>query len=204
MFEGIMRVLGVDFSLNGTGLSLFDGKDVIFKKAFTSIKKNYDQDNEVFILSPKFNSTGEKLDWVANQIIQCTDYDFVCMEDHIGSYYEWMDGYGIIKHLLRSNKKPYIMVSPTTVKKYAGDGKADKNMMSFFLRKDYNMDFDNIGKLANNIVDATWMAIIGYKYYKIYIEKDKKCIDTPARLKILKTLYNKQGDPIDYHNTNAN
>lgn len=186
-----MKVLGIDFSLNGTGLSLFDGKEIIFKKVFTSIKKNYQENPEVFILSPKFKSTGEKLDWVSEQIVQCTDYDFVCMEDHIGRYFEWMDGYGIIKHELRLFNKPYLMVAPTMVKKYAGNGKADKDMMSFFLKKDYGFDFDNIGKLANNIVDATWMAILGYKYYKIQIEKDKNIEDSPARLKILKTLYAK-------------
>ena len=187
-----MKVLGIDFSLNGTGLSLFDGKEVIFKKVFTSIKKNYEEDKETFILSPKFNTTGEKLDWVSEQIVNCTDYDFVLMEDHIGSYYDWMDGYGIIKHLLRQKSKPYVMASPTMVKKYAGNGKADKEMMSFFLKNDYSIDLDYIGKLANNIVDATWMAIMGYSYYKIYIEKDKKYWDTPARLKILKTLNDKQ------------
>ena len=188
----MLKVLGIDFSLNGTGLSLYNGKEVIFKKVFTSTKKNYDSDKEVFILSPKFNSTGEKLDWVAEEIVNCTDYDFVLMEDHIGSYYNWMDGYGIIKHLLRKNNKQYVMASPTMVKKYAGNGKADKDMMSFFLKKDYQIDLDYIGKLANNIVDATWMAIMGYNYYKIYIEKDKYHYDTPARLKILKTLYQKQ------------
>ena len=41
-----------------------------------------------------------------------------------------------------------------------GNGKR-KNMMAYYLRKDYGFDFDDIGKLANNIVDATWMAIIG-------------------------------------------
>ena len=84
------------------------------------------------------------------------------------------------------------MASPTMIKKYAGNGKADKNMMSFFLKNDYGFDLDYLGKLANNIVDASWMAILGYKYYKIHIEKIKTEHDTPARTKILKTLYDKQ------------
>ena len=93
-----MNILGIDYSLNGTGLSIFNGKEVTFKKVFTTIKKNYEENKEIFILSPKFENPLEKVDWVCEQIINCTNYDFVCMEDHIGSYYEWMDGYAIIKH----------------------------------------------------------------------------------------------------------
>ena len=77
------------------------------------------------------------------------------------------------------------------VKKYAGNGKADQQMMDFFLKKDYGFDFDEIGKLANNIVDASWMAILGYSFYKLHVEKDKDYIETPARWKILKTLADK-------------
>ena len=108
------------------------------------------------------------------------------MEDHIGRYYNWMDGYGVIKYLLRQNHVKYIMASPTMIKKYAGNGKADKNMMSYYLKKDYGFDFDHYGKMANNLVDASWMAIMGYRY--LIMEKKP---DTPARHKILKTLKEK-------------
>lgn len=187
-----MKVLGIDYSLNGTGLSVYDGENVIYKKVFTVSKKHETEDPENFIYVPKMDNQMEKIDAVCPIIIDCTDYDYVCMEDHIGRYYNWMDGYGIIKYLLRQNKKPYIMASPTMIKKYAGNGKADKNMMSFFLKKDYNFDFDYIGKLANNIVDATWMAIMGYKYIKVCIEKTE--YDTPQRTKILQTLYKKENN----------
>lgn len=185
-----MRVLGIDYSLNGTGLALYDGENIIFKKAFTVTKKNVTEDPETFIFVPKMDDTMAKIDIVADLIVNCTDYDYVCMEDHIGRYYNWMDGYGVIKYLLRQKQKPYLMVSPTMVKKYAGNGKADKNMMSFFLRNDYNFDFDYIGKLANNIVDASWMAILGYNYLQVC--KEGTGIDTPARTKILQTLYKKE------------
>ena len=183
-----MRVLGIDYSLNGTGLSLYDGKDIIFKKVFSTVKKH--DGLEEFIYVPKMEDTMSKIDIVSHLIVNCTDYDYVCMEDHIGRYYNWMDGYGVIKYLLRQHKKPYIMVSPTMVKKYAGNGKADKNMMAYYLRKDYAFDFDDIGKLANNIVDATWMAIIGYKYLQVCVNKCGH--DTPARTKILQALYKKE------------
>ena len=186
-----LKVLGIDYSLNGTGLSVFDGTDVIFKKVFTVIQKNEKEDPDTFIYVPKMDDTMAKIDIVCEKIVECTDYDFVCMEDHIGRYYNWMDGYGVCKYLLRKINKPYLMASPTTIKKYAGNGKADKNMMSYFLKNSYGFDFDGIGKLANNIVDATWMAILGYKFYKIFIEKDKTINESVNRLKILKTLHTK-------------
>ena len=184
-----LKVLGIDYSLNGTGLSVYDGKDVIFKKVFSTVQKH--DGLEEYIYVPKMDDTMAKIDIVADEIVNCTDYDFVLMEDHIGRYFNWMDGYGIIKHLLRKKGKLYVMASPTTIKKYAGDGKADKSLMDYFLRKDYGFDFNYIGKLANNIVDATWMAIMGWHFYQMYLLKDLKVADTVQRTKILKQLYMK-------------
>lgn len=185
-----MKILGIDYSLNGTGLSIYNGKEITFKKVFTNTKKEYQNDKQTFILAPKFNSVEEKIDWVVQEIISCTTYDYVCMEDHIGSYYNWMDGYGIIKHYLRKNNTPYLMVSPTQLKKFAGSGKADKDKMSYFLKESYGFDFDYIGKMANNIVDATWLAILGYNYHRRFID-NKKIKITPERLKIITLLYAK-------------
>lgn len=187
-----MKVLGIDFSLNGSGLALYNGKNIIMKKVFTTVKKHEDKDPEVFIFVPKTKDTMNKIDTVAEIIAkEALKADYVLMEDHIGRYYNWMDGYGVIKHLLRKQETPYLMASPTMIKKYAGNGKADKDMMSYFLKNDYGFDFDYLGKLSNNIVDASWMAILGYKYYKIFIEKDDKITDTPSRMKILKSLWDK-------------
>ena len=63
--------------------------------------------------------------------------------------------------------------------------------MDYYLQKDYGFDFNYIGKLANNIVDATWMAIMGWNFYKIFVEKNKSIGVSPNRTKILKTLYSK-------------
>ena len=188
-----MKVLGIDFSLNGTGLSIFDGQELIFNKVFTTVKKNYETYKDIFILSPKFKSSAQKLDWVCHEIINCTDYDFVCMEDHIGAYYEWMDGYGIIKHYLRKNNKDYIMISPTQLKKYAVSGKADKNCMINSLNEEHNIDLNYIGPLANNIADATWLSIVGLNYYNKFILKQEVKINN-NRLQILQKLNDKFGE----------
>ena len=185
-----MRILGIDYSLNGTGLSVYDGLEIVFKKVFTVTKKFYEQDKNTFILSPKFKNYEYKIDWVVDNIINCTDYDFVCIEDHIGSYYNWMDGYGIIRHYLRKNNKPYIMISPTQLKKYAGTGKADKDKMTELLKQEYGFDLEHIGRLANNIVDATWLAIVGFDYYERF--KLNKHTTNKERTKILDLIYEKE------------
>ena len=183
-----MKVLGIDFSLNGTGLAMYDGKDIILQIMFTVTKKHETDDPEHFIFIPKMDNTMEKIDIVAKEIAKyAKKADFVLMEDHIGRYYNWMDGYGVVKYLLRQQKTKYIMASPTMIKKYAGNGKADKNMMSYYLKRDYNFDFDHYGKMANNLVDASWMAILGYQYLQ-YLDGG---YDTPNRTKILKTLKEK-------------
>lgn len=186
-----MNVLGIDYSLNGTGLSIYNN-EIVFKKVFTSTKKHFEQNEEVFILSPKFETMEQKLDWVCNTIINCTCYDFVCMEDHIGSYYNWMDGYAIIKHYLRKINIPYICISPTQLKKYAGTGSATKQTMSELLFKEYNIDLDYLGPSANNIVDATWLSIVGLAYYDKFIE-NKDISLTTERLQILTKLHEKFG-----------
>lgn len=181
-----MKVLGIDFSLNGTGLAIFNGKDITLKKMFTTTKKHETEDPEHFIFIPKMDNPMEKIDIVAKEIVKyAKKADFVLMEDHIGRYYNWMDGYGVIKYLLRQQNTKYLMASPTMIKKYAGNGKADKDMMSYYLKRDYGFDFDGFGKLANNLVDASWMAILGYHYIT-------KSVDTPARTKILETLRKKE------------
>ena len=181
-----MKFLGIDYSLNGTGLSVYDGKDIIYKKVFTTVKKHYESDKDTFILSPKFDNMYDKMDWVCETIINCTDYDYVCMENHIGNYYDWMDGYGIIKHYLRKKKVPHILISPTQLKKFANSGKADKTQMSYYLRRNYGFDFDFLGESANNIVDASWLAIVCYSYHELSnlsnLSKDRKDILTNLTL----------------------
>lgn len=164
-----MNILGIDFSLNGTGLAIFNGSDVTFSKVF-SLKPNNEYPDYIIEI-PEFTNWTDKLDWVCEKILSTENVDFICMEEHTGVNYEWMDGYAIIKYLLRKKNLPYITLAPTSLKKYAGTGKADKVQMSYFLRKEYNIDFDFLGDVANNIVDACWLAIVGTEFYKKYIDR---------------------------------
>ena len=62
-----MKVLGIDYSLNGTGLALYDGKNIIFRKVFSTVKKH--DGLEDFIYVPKMENTMEKIDKVFVKIM---------------------------------------------------------------------------------------------------------------------------------------
>ena len=55
-----MKVLGIDYSLNGTGLAVYDGKEIIMKKVFTTTKKDEENNPEIFIYVPKMSNAMEK------------------------------------------------------------------------------------------------------------------------------------------------
>ena len=165
------KILGVDFSLNGTGLAVYKENYGIESVNVYSIKK---LDFPEAVIIPKITEQSDKLDWVCNNILEhAQGIDFICMEEHTGSYYSWMDGYAILKHLFRKQSIPYITISPTSLKKFVISGKADKNQMSYMLRKDFNKDFDYLGECADNIVDASWLAIVGTYYYRRYLLHEK-------------------------------
>lgn len=163
------KVIGVDFSLNGTGLAVYTENHTITNQFVYSLKKS---DRAEVITIPKIEEQADKIDWVCNSIAEIAikeNVSFVCMEDHTGSYYSWMDGYAVLKHLFRQANIPYIAIAPTSLKKYVISGKADKNQMAYQLRKEYGLDFDYLGECADNIVDASWLAIFGKDYYSKYI-----------------------------------
>lgn len=162
----LYKVLGVDFSLNGTGLAVYNENVGIDSASVFSLKES--EFSEIITI-PKFSEQPDKLDWVCNSILEHTQgIDFICMEEHIGSYYSWMDGYAILKYFFRKQSIPYITISPTSLKKFVISGKADKNQMSYALRTEFSKDFDYLGECADNIVDASWLAIIGMFYYRRY------------------------------------
>lgn len=186
-------VLGIDFSLNGTGLFFIDENNQTKFILFSKDKKL--SSLESCVILPNILIQEDKLDWVVEKIrdiIINEDISFICMEDHIGRYFNWMDGYGIIKKFIRDLKIPYVMGAPTIIKSYASDqGKADKSQMGYYLRKEYNLDYDYIGNCANNIVDAAWMAFLARDFKDIVFNKKKLDISDKRKL-IIKKLNDKK------------
>lgn len=166
-------ILGIDFSLNGTGLFFVDENNQVDFRLFSNNKKLINIKESIII--PDIKVQEDKLDWVINSIkniIESNDVSFICMEDHIGKYFPWMDGYGILKKFIRDLKIPYVMISPTSIKSYAcDDGKADKSQMGYYLRKEYNLDYDFLGICGNNVVDSAWMAFFARDFRDIIFNK---------------------------------
>ena len=165
-----IKILGIDYSLSGTGLAGITDSKLDFYKVFTSKKQIIKDYPEHATLAYHDGTQEERIDSTCKDIIECGyDYNFVCMEEHTGVNYSWMDGYAIIKYLLRQKGIPYITISPTSLKKYAGAGRADKDAMTRMLQEEYGYDFSELEKSANNVVDATWLALVGKAYYRRYV-----------------------------------
>ena len=98
-------VLGIDFSLNGTGLFFIDENNQTKFILFSKDKKL--SSLESCVILPNILIQEDRLDWVVEKIrdiIINEDVSFICMEDHIGRYFNWMDGYGILKKFIRDFK----------------------------------------------------------------------------------------------------
>lgn len=78
---------------------------------------------------------------------------------------------GVIRLLLFRKKIPYLVVAPTSLKKFiSGKGNSSKDMMLLKTYKKYGIEFDN-----NNICDAFGLAMIGKAWQQgtnIQYEKD--------------------------------
>lgn len=168
-----MTVMGLDFSLNGTGLALWEGETLVEWALFTRTKKLAEKFSQV-ILIPEFDLQKDKLFWVCNRIKQFIvdhpNIKFANLEQQIGGggIFSWVDGYGALKYICYELDIPVITTSPTANKSYAGDGRADKNMMEEFLLREYQIDLKEVGKEANNIADACWLSVIGQHFYSRY------------------------------------
>lgn len=181
-------ILGIDFSLNGTGLVILNSDFNIIDWKLFSLDKKLSETNSNILLIPELESQELKLDWVCETIKEYIQkVDFICLEQQIGLNFSWADGYALLKYFCRKINKPYITAAPTSVKAFAGSGKADKIQMGYFLRKEYSFDFDYIGNSANNIVDACWLAILGIIFKNKFI-LGKSVELTDKRIEILEKI----------------
>lgn len=176
-----MKIIGIDYSLNGTAVYEKDtaSKDENYMY-FTNDKKTTDT-NSIYI--DEKLSQPEKIDiiikFLQENYFNQKNIDLVVLEAAaLSKNYEWQEAYGIIKHKLRLAGIKYITIVPTSLKLYAtGSGRADKTQMSYHLRQQTGLDFDYLGDIANNIVDAAWLINLGENYLE--------CATNPKQIQLL-------------------
>ena len=167
-----MYLVGLDLSLNSTGISIY-GDGVI--KTYTINP------------SSKLNQDG-KLDFIVDELVHFTfpayskvvffieGYSFTQKSASITILAELA---GTLKHLFRENGVSYYIIPPTTLKKYVtGKGNAKKEQMILGVYKAWNKEF-----ATNDEADAFALMQLGIDLCGI---EDR--LDTPFVIDLRKKL----------------
>ena len=180
-----MKVAGIDYSINGPGITIFEGNEFVFKNTknyyLTNMKK-YDMDvSELNIygelITGNFKSDFERWDfngsWAYNIIKEC---DFVYMEGYsLGSKssmaFQIAENASIIKYKMYKNNIPFKVIPPTTIKKFAsGKGNASKEIMEEAFMNETNIDLKPLFKQtkkqwnpSGDIVDSYYICKMAYE-----------------------------------------
>lgn len=169
-----MNVLGIDLSIQGTGLAFIsDDKDQL---------KLLDAGGLQSVVFPRFSKQLSTLDWYQGLLVSpVPDGEFArwetikdavmgfAMHAHqvtiegyaFGSDTAWATSLrelgGIVRYHLRKARLPLVEVTPTQLKKFAtGDGRADKNIVLKEVFKRWELDLSD-----DNMADAFVLAKIG-------------------------------------------
>lgn len=156
--SNIMRIVGLDISLNTTGIvaGIIENKKFIMKhkKVFTNIKSNYKKDKDTFILYklPSKATQSEKMERLNFVVSYITKYinrvkpDYVAMEDYafnaMGQVFDIGELIGNIKLFLFQKGIPFRTYAPTSLKMFIADnGNAKKPQMVSAVNRKFNIDF---------------------------------------------------------------
>jgi len=182
-----MVIGGIDFSLNGSGITTCEG-DFSFencKSYYITKSKKYDIDiiehNIYGTLAPdKFNHDFERwnynADWAWEIVKEC---DFIVMEGYSYGSKSSMtlqiaENAALIKNKLYKSNIEYIIVPPSRIKKFAtGKGNANKELMHEAFENEVNIKIkpmfkqtDNQWSPSGDIIDSFYMCKYASKYIK--------------------------------------
>jgi len=179
-----MLIAGIDYSLNGPAICVFEGKDhFVFEKCkfyyLTDTKKNIGLfSNNIF--GEKFDDYDDECerydtisDWVMKTINGCEQ---IALEGYAygaqGRVFHIAENTGILKYKLYQASIPLEVVQPSHVKKIAtGKGNADKSKMYEAFLKETKVPLKDIispnkkeiGNPVSDLVDAFYICKVLYK-----------------------------------------
>lgn len=166
--EGDFMVLGIDPSLNGTGIVLLNsGGQIIYQKAIILNKtkkttiKGFSRINLILSIIKEVIKENQNL----IKLVIIEGYSFGSNRSR--SVFDLGELGGIIKYFLYEKEISFVEVPPKFLKKYVtGNGNADKLMMIDSVKKRYKENFDN-----DNICDAYALARLGIELSPIDLER---------------------------------
>lgn len=179
-----MLIAGIDYSLNGPAICVFNGTDFSYNRCniyyLTDVKK-YSKSFLTNIHGESFqdyNGDCERYDTLSEWVMRiCTGVEQVAIEGYAysatGRVFNIAENTGILKYKFYQQGIPVDIVEPTHVKKFAtGKGNADKETMVRCFRDDVGLDLQNIitpnkkvSSPVTDIVDSFY--ICKYLYYSL-------------------------------------
>lgn len=139
-----MKVMGIDPSLNSTGLALVDGS--------TATLKQKPADGDYRLVKIRCAIQGRVQPPSRPDLVVMEDLPRNAMGAGITGQVQ-----GIIREVLQANRVPYLLVSAATLKKFgSGSGRADKaGMRAAWL------EYSGVDNPRDDEVDAAWLRVLG-------------------------------------------
>jgi hypothetical protein len=184
-----MIISGIDYSLNGPAICVFDTKNKVFDFKhcnfyfLTDTKKyaNMFLNNIHGELFKPYDEECERYDSISDWVMRiCMGSDYVALEGYAynatGRIFHIAENTGILKYKLYQASIPVEIIEPTKVKKVATNkGNADKTLMHKFFVEETGLDLQeimtpnktNIGSPVTDIVDSFYICKLLYESIKI-------------------------------------
>jgi len=177
-----MNIIGIDYAMGCPAVCGFKGspeKQFLYEDCqfhYLIDKKNPPYTTNIQgDIKPEYNSQEERFDWIStwtlSQIL-CYDPDLVVLEDYSfgskGRVFHIAENTGLLKHKLFKANIPFIVVAPTTIKKFAtGKGNANKEKMYECFTEQTGVDLrkqldTTVEHPISDIIDAFYIAKYGY------------------------------------------
>ena len=151
-----MLIAGIDYSLNGPAICVFNGDSFAFNKCNVYYLTDTIKYAKTFIGNihgetfQDWEGDCERYDTISDWVLRiCTGVEQVALEGYAynatGRVFNIAENTGVLKYKLYQQRIPVEIIEPTHVKKYAsGKGNADKESMVKTFYMDTGLDLQDI------------------------------------------------------------
>lgn len=188
----MMKLAGIDYSLRCPCVCVFEGTNYFhyslckFYYLIDSKKYIINESNINGFLVPEYTSDIERYDLLSNWTMKyLNDCDQIAIEGYSmgskGKTFNIAENVAVLKYKMYLNKFDFISIPPTTVKKFACKGNADKDLMySVFkketkenLKKIFSYGPSKIGNPISDIVDSYYITKFLFNKRYLNVKKEK-------------------------------
>jgi len=182
-----IHFVGLDCSLTSTGFSVINNNKQVYG---CEIGSKYYSGKRLWDLSIQVI---RKIEQYPNSLILMENYSFNARNTN--SLTGLAEFGGCLKMLFHKRGLKYLLVAPTTLKKYIYKGSFKKAMMPFFVNKKFGLEI-----IGPDHADAVGLAFLGYNAFRF--AKDMKLYYTVKEIECFNTILSLSGKPKTNKKTN--